>query len=135
MKTETIDRQGRSDSMIIAVIFIATIYWFLDSVLNIFFSNKYNLIAEMIGPDLYDIYIRAIVLCLFIIFGSHSQSVINKLTVAQKKLNESEELWRSLVATAPDMITTVDRQGTIHFINQNISILIFVKPGDEFSDG
>ena len=121
MKTETIYRQGRSDSMIIAVIFIATIYWFLDSVLNIFFSNKYNLIAEMIGPDLYDIYIRAIVLCLFIIFGSHSQSVINKLTVAQKKLNESEELWRSLVATAPDMITTVDRQGTIHFINQDIS--------------
>ena len=121
MKPETIEGRGRSDSMIIAVIFIATIYWFLDSVLNIFFSNKYNLIAEMIGPDLYDIYIRAIVLCLFIIFGSHSQSVINKLTLAQKKLNESEELWRSLVATAPDMITTVDRQGTIHFINQNIS--------------
>ena len=55
MKPETIERRGRSDSMIIAVIFIATIYWFLDSVLNIFFSNKYNLIAEMIGPDLYDI--------------------------------------------------------------------------------
>ena len=62
-----------------------------------------------------------IVLCLFIIFGSHSQSVINKLTLAQKKLNESEELWRSLVATAPDVITTADRQGTVHFINQDIS--------------
>ena len=107
--------------MVIAVIFIATIYWFLDSILNIFFSNKYNLIAEMIGPDLYDIYIRAIVLCLFIIFGSHSQAVINKLKLAQKKLNESEELWRSLVETAPDVITTVDRQGKIHFINQSLS--------------
>ena len=121
MKLDVIDKQGRSDSMVIAVIFIATIYWFLDSVLNIFFSNKFNLIAEMIGPDLYDIYIRAIVLCLFIIFGSHSQAVINKLKLAQKKLNESEELWRSLVETAPDVIVTVDRQGKIHFINQSLS--------------
>ncbi len=121
MKPDIVEGHGRSDSMFIAVIFIATIYWFLDSILNIFFSNKFNLIAEMIGPDLYDIYIRAIVLCLFIIFGSHSQSVINKLKLAQKKLNESEELWRSLVETAPDVITTVDRQGKIHFINQTIS--------------
>jgi PAS domain S-box-containing protein len=121
MKPDLIEKQGRSDSMILAVIFIATIYWFLDSILNIFFSNKFNLIAEMIGPDLYDIYIRAIVLCLFIIFGSHSQAVINKLKLAQKKLNESEELWRSLVETAPDVITTVDRQGKIHFINQSLS--------------
>ena len=121
MKSDTIEGQKFSDSMLVAVIFIATIYWFLDSILNIFFSNKFNLIAEMIGPDLYDIYIRVIVLCLFIIFGSHSQTAINKLKVAQKKLNESEELWRSLVQTAPDVITTVDKKGTIHFINQQIS--------------
>ncbi len=121
MKPDIFDRQNLADSMLVAVIFIATIYWFLDSILNIFFSNKFNLIAELVGPDLYDIYIRVIVLCLFIIFGSHSQAAINKLKLAQKKLNESEELWRSLVETAPDVITTVDRYGTIHFINQNIS--------------
>lgn len=121
MKTIFFERRSFSDSMVVAVIFIATIYWFLDSVLNIFFSNKFNLIAEMIGPDLYDIYIRVIVLCLFLILGSHSQAVINKLKLAQKKLNESEELWRSLVKTAPDMIITVDTSGMIHFINHSIS--------------
>ena len=117
------DREGLPDSMVLAVIFLATIYWVLDSVLNIFFSNKFNLIAELIGPDLYDIYLRIIVLCLFIMFGSHAQSVINKLREAKQRLNESEELWRSLVATAPDMITAVDRKGIIRFINKDISEL------------
>ena len=112
-----------SDSMVLAVIFIAIIYWVLDSILNIFFSNKFNLIAELIGPDLYDIYLRVIVLCLFILFGSHAQSIINKLKEAKQKLNESEELWRSLIATAPDMIIAVDQKGIIRFINQNISKL------------
>ncbi len=117
------ERENLPDSMVLAVIFLATLYWILDSVLNIFFSNKFNLIAELIGPDLYDIYLRIIVLCLFIMFGSHAQSVINKLREAKQRLNESEELWRSLVATAPDMITAVDRKGIIRFINQDISQL------------
>ena len=87
MRLYTIERENVTDSMILTVILIATIYWFLDSVLNIFFSNKFNLIAELIGPDLYDIYIRLVVLCLFIIFGSHAQSIINKLKSVQRKLN------------------------------------------------
>ena len=122
-KVETAVREGLPDNMVLAVIFLATIYWVLDSILNIFFSNKFNLIVELIGPDLYDIYLRVIVLCLFIMLGSHAQTVINKLRVAKQKLNESEELWRSLVATAPDMITAVDHNGIIRFINQDISEL------------
>ena len=124
MKTEFFyDSESLADNMVLTVILIATIYWVLDSILNLFFSNRFNLIAEMFGPDLYDVYIRVIVLCLFIIFGSHAQSIINKLKLAKKKLDESEELWRSLVETAPDIITTVDRDGIIRFINQPMGIL------------
>ena len=124
MKTEFVyDSESLSDNMVLAVIFVATLYWVLDSILNLFFSNKFNLIAEMFGPDLYDVYIRVIVLCLFIIFGSHAQSIINKLKLAKKKLDESEELWRSLVETAPDIITTVDREGIIQFINHPMGML------------
>jgi PAS domain S-box-containing protein len=124
MRTELVfDSESLSDNMVLAVALIATIYWVLDSILNLFFSNKFNLIAELFGPDLYDVYIRVVVLCLFIIFGSHAQSIINKLKLAKKKLDESEELWRSLVETAPDIITTVDRDGIIRFINQSMGIL------------
>lgn len=123
MKTDVFDSESLADNMVLAVILIATIYWVLDSILNLFFSNRFNLIAELFGPGLYDVYIRVIVLCLFIIFGSHAQSIINKLKLAKQKLDESEELWRSLVETAPDIITTVDKEGTIRFINQSIGVL------------
>jgi len=124
MKTDfTFDSESLSDNMVLAVILLATVYWVLDSILNLFFSNKFNLIAELFGPGLYDVYIRVVVLCLFIIFGSHAQAIINKLKLAKQKLDESEELWRSLVETAPDIITTVDREGTIRFINQPIGAI------------
>lgn len=107
--------------MMLAVVAVATIYWVLDSILNIFFSNKFNLIAQLIGPDLYDIYIRVVVLCLLVILGSHGQTIINRLREAQRKLKESEELWRSLVETAPDTIMTVDQAGVIRFINHSLA--------------
>jgi hypothetical protein len=72
MKSDlTFDSESLSDNMVLAVTLIATIYWVLDSILNLFFSNRFNLVAELFGPGLYDVYIRVIVLCLFIIFGSN----------------------------------------------------------------
>jgi PAS domain S-box-containing protein len=121
MKTYILGRSKISDSMVLAVVLVSTVYWVLDSILNIFFSNKFNLIAQLIGPDLYDIYIRVVVLCLLVILGSHGQTIINRLHDAQQKLKESEELWRSLVETAPDTIMTVDQSGVIRFINHPLS--------------
>lgn len=121
MKTYLLGRSKISDSMVLAVVLVSTVYWVLDSILNIFFSNKFNLIAQLIGPDLYDIYIRVVVLCLLVILGSHGQTIINRLHDAQQKLKESEELWRSLVETAPDTIMTVDQAGVVRFINHPLS--------------
>ena len=121
MKAQSLQLGKLSDSMVLAVVCISTVYWLLDSILNIFFSNKFNLIAQLFGPDLYDIYIRVVVLCLLVILGSHAQSIINRLNEAKQKLNESEELWRSLVETAPDTIMTLDQSGVIRFINHPLA--------------
>lgn len=40
---------------------------------------------------------------------------------AEHKLRESEEKWRSLIQNAPDIVVTLDRGGTIQFMNRSIS--------------
>ncbi len=85
-----------AESMILSGIIIATIYWLLDSILNIFFSQKLNLMQELVGPDLYDIYTRVIVLCLLIIFGSHAQVSINAIRKARDALRKSEESFKTV---------------------------------------
>ena len=79
------------NSMVLVGIFIAIIYFALDTILHVFYSDRFNLIASAIGEDLYEIYIRIIVLCLFTIFGSHAQYTINNL----KKKEEELEKYRS----------------------------------------
>ena len=79
------------NSMVLVGIFIAIIYFALDTILHVFYSDRFNLIASAIGEDRYEIYIRIIILCLFIIFGSHAQYTINNL----KKKEEELEQYRS----------------------------------------
>ena len=79
------------NSMVLVGILIAIIYFALDTILHVFYSDRFNLIASAIGEDLYEIYIRIIVLCLFTIFGSHAQYTINNL----KKKEEELEKYRS----------------------------------------
>ncbi|MEN8690200.1 MAG: response regulator [Desulfobacterales bacterium] len=84
------------NSMVLIGVFIAIIYVALDTILHIFYSARFNLIASAVGEDLYEIYIRIIVLCLFAIFGSHAQYTINNLKKKEKELvtyrNHLEEL-------------------------------------------
>ena len=73
------------NSMVLIGVFIAIIYVALDTILHIFYSDRFNLIASAVGEDLYEIYIRIIVLCLFAIFGSHAQYTINNLKKKGKR--------------------------------------------------
>ena len=74
------------NSMVLVGVLIAIVYVALDTILHIFFSDRFNLIASAVGQDRYEIYIRIIVLCLFAIFGSHAQYTINNLKNKEKEL-------------------------------------------------
>lgn len=75
------------NSMVLAGVLIASVYIALDTILHIFYSDRFNLLASAVGEDLYEIYIRIIVLCLFAIFGSHAQYIINHLKKKEKELS------------------------------------------------
>ena len=101
-------RKGIMESMILVGIIISIGYWILDSIFNIFFSNEFNFFGELIGPDLYNIYIRVTVLCLFIIFGSHAQSSINKLREARDLLREGEERLKTILNSVQTGVVIIE---------------------------
>ena len=88
----------KTDYMVLSGLLVATIFWLIDSVLHIFFFNEFDIILQLIGPNQYNIAIRLIVLCLFILFGSHAQYTINARKKAEQELidykNSLEEAVR-----------------------------------------
>lgn len=77
------------DSMLLFAIGLAVVYWAIESFMNIFVTPDANFFRHLIGTDIYNIYSRIIILCLFVIFGSHVQYTVNKRKEAEKYLEAS----------------------------------------------
>lgn len=119
-----------AESMVLSGIIIATIYWLLDSILNIFFSQKLNLMQELIGPDLYDIYTRVIVLCLLIIFGSHAQVSINALRKARDALRKSEESFKTVADFTYHWEYWIGEDGKLVYVSPSCERITGYLPDD-----
>ncbi len=91
-----------TDGMVLIGLGMGAAYWIIDCLLYIFLAYEINFLDRLFGPDLSGLSERIIVICLFLIFGSHAQYKINiqKQTEAEfSKIKEvNEKLKRELEA-------------------------------------
>jgi len=93
-------RLNLADQMVLIGIFLAFLYWGLEAFLNVFSPDEVNFYRQIFGPNVSEMWMRLIVLCLFMIFGSHVQYTINKRKKAEMDLLESyRKLHNARMAT------------------------------------
>ena len=93
-------RLNLADQMILIGIFLAFLYWGIEAFLNVFSPEEISFYREIFGPNVSEMWMRLIVICLFMIFGSHVQYTINKRKKAEMDLLESyRKLQNARMAT------------------------------------
>ncbi len=93
-------RFNLADQMVLIGIFLAFLYWGLEAFLNVFSPEEINFYRQIFGPNVSEMWMRLIVLCLFMIFGSHVQNTIKKRREAEMDLLESyRKLQNARMAT------------------------------------
>jgi PAS domain S-box-containing protein len=100
----------KSDFMILSGVLVAIIYWIIDSILNIFYFNQIDFFLQLVGPSLYNIYIRLIVLCLFLMFGSHAQYNINARRKAEQELTDYKDSLEEAVRQGTCQMAAINDQ-------------------------
>jgi PAS domain S-box-containing protein len=113
-----------ADSMVLTAIFLAAAYWGLESLINLFSPAEISFYREIFGPNVGDMGMRIIVLCLFLIFGSHVQFTINNRKRAEQALRESEEKYRTILESIEEGYYEIDREGRFTFVNDSTSRIL-----------
>jgi len=67
-------RVDLADSMVLTAIFLAAAYWGLEALINLFSPAEISFYREIFGPNVGDMGMRIIVLCLFLISAPTSSS-------------------------------------------------------------
>jgi len=117
-----------ADQMVLVGIFLTFLYWGLESLLNVFSPEEISFYREIFGPNVSEIWMRLIVLCLFLIFGSHVQFTINKRKEAEQALKKSEEKYRTILESIEEGYYEVDFDSNFKFVNDSMgNILGFPK--------
>lgn len=133
------------DRMVLIACAIAVIYWLLDSFVAVFFSTEGPILQRILGNDLKDIWTRIIVLCLFVIFGSHAQFTINERREAARKIEQDritrERFQRLLSPDLAEMVVSgklrvekggMARVATVMFIDiRGFTSMSELTPPDE----
>ena len=112
-------RVGLTDKMVLIGLGIAGVYWILDTVLSLFGSYEFSFGSQLLGVEYDNIWPRLIVICLFVIFGSHAQFTINQRKKAEerslKEIAPRERFQRLLSPDLAEMVVsgslTVDKGG------------------------
>jgi adenylate cyclase len=108
MDKEKVKNRLLANQMLFIGMSLAGIYWLLDSFLSLFLSAEETLLERMIGIDLNEIWMRIIVLCLFAIFGSHTQYIMNerrRLSLKAERDAATRERFQRLLS--PDLAERV----------------------------
>jgi PAS domain S-box-containing protein len=129
LKRRFLTRTEMADSMVLTAIFLAAAYWGLEALINMFSPGEISFYRELFGPNVGGMGTRLIVLCLFLIFGSHVQFTINHRKRAEQALKESEEKYRSILESIEEGYYEVDPDGNFTFVNDaTLRILGVAKP-------
>ena len=103
------------DSMVVSGIGLACLYWICESFMYFFLEPEANLFQYLLGPDMFQIWTRVLVLCLFAIFGSHVQYTFGKRKAADDALRESEQKYRTILESIEEGYFETDLEGNLTF--------------------
>ena len=113
-----------ADQMVLIGIFLAFSYWGLESLLNVFSPAEVSFYRQIFGPNVSEIWLRLIVLCLFVIFGSHVQFTINNRKRAEEALRASEEKYRTILQSIEEGYYEIDFEGNFTFVNDAMGSIL-----------
>ena len=116
------------DSIVVTGVGLAALYWACESFMFFFLAPEANLFHHLLGPDLFEVWTRLLVLCIFVIFVSHVKQDNLKRRKAYEKLREQDEKYRLIIENIDEGFFEMDLEKNFTFVNTSVCNILGYRP-------
>jgi len=109
---------------------LGVFFWFFEALIHAVVFYHSNLISEIFAPDPHEVWMRLLVMGLFISFGIYGQSIVNARGRAEDRLQSSEARLQLIIETMPSGLFTVDPNRKITRWNKAAEEITGLKAGE-----
>ncbi|MCJ7813584.1 PAS domain-containing sensor histidine kinase, partial [bacterium] len=106
------------------------LYWILESMRDVFLTDKGNMIERVLFPDLMSVGTRFLAVLVIILFSAYVQSLMNERYKIEKALRLSEEKFKSYVETSTDLVFQLTKTGQISYVSPKVQDLYGYTPDE-----
>ncbi len=121
MNSKSEQQVHKKENMLFIGLGLTAAFWILEAVLYSLITDNASFLDRLIGFNINDIAVRILVLCFFMIFGSHAQYTILQRRKTDEALRFSEKKQETIIETMDDGYYETDLSGKITFINDAFS--------------
>lgn len=127
MKNKTIKHarsaHDRHNIMIAAGIVLGALFWIFESAAHVLIFGRDNLIQEIFRPQSHELWMRLIVVVMFVTFGVYAQFIITQRKRAEKIMAAEKERLAVTLRSIADGVIAADIQGNIILMNNVAEML------------
>ena len=108
-----------ADSVLLLGLGVAFVYWIFASVIYALTAENRTFLDHFLNPEFNEVLSRLLVLCFFMIFGSHVGYTIRQRQKADEALAGSEEKHSTIIENIEDGYYEIDRNGQFAIFNDS----------------
>ena len=108
-----------ADSVLLLGLGVAFVYWIFASVIYALTAENRTFLDHFLNPEFNEVLSRLLVLCFFMIFGSHVGHTIRQRQKADEALAGSEEKHRTIIENIEDGYYEIDCNGQFAIFNDS----------------
>jgi len=106
------------DYLLLFGIGLGVLYWIIESIIHTLVFHNGTLLEQIFTPNLYDIGLRLLVLCIFILLSAHAQFMIKKCRRVENGLRAEQQRLFSILDNLPACVHIQARDYSIRFANR-----------------
>jgi len=104
--------------MLIIGLWLSTVYWLVESLLDTYFFHRGPLSDQLFPINSYELWMRCFAVGLIICFSAYAERMVHGRREAETALDESENRYCELVENANSIILRMSPTGVITYLNR-----------------